>query len=119
MVLIEEISGSVVPLSITINRALFWVQIHNVPLHCMTKLIGEAIASQLGECIMVDSDEEGFCFGKFMWVQVNMDICRPLRWGIRIALATQDPFWVEFQHENYLISVSLVVSLASPKEIAH
>lgn len=79
LVLIEEVSGSVIPNSVSIDHALFWIQVHNVPLCCMTKSVGEAIGSHLGECIMVDSDEEGLCFGKFMRVRVRLDIRCPLR----------------------------------------
>ncbi|XP_060670423.1 probable LRR receptor-like serine/threonine-protein kinase At1g51860 [Ziziphus jujuba] len=52
----------------------------------MTKSIGEAISTHLGDCIMIDSDEEGLCLGKFMRVRVKLDVRRPLRRGMRLAL---------------------------------
>lgn len=74
LVLTKKVSASVIPHSVTIHKATFWIQIHNVPLHCMTKFVGEAIGSTLGECLMVEFDEEGLYFGKFMRVQVKLDI---------------------------------------------
>lgn len=48
----------------------------------------------------MDSDEDGLCFGKFMRVHVKLDMHHPLRWGIKIDLEHQQPFWVEFQYEK-------------------
>lgn len=62
--------------------------------------MGEAIGSQLGECVLVDSDEEGLCFGKFMLIHIKLDVRRPLRKGMKIVLNSQQQFWMEFQYEK-------------------
>nr|XP_048321271.1 uncharacterized protein LOC125419422 [Ziziphus jujuba var. spinosa] len=100
LVLIAEVSNSVLPRSVSIHKALFWVQIHNFPLPFMTKSIGEAIGSHLGNCILVDSAKRGSCLGKFMRVRVQLDITKPLRRGMKIALQHDDHIWVEIQYEK-------------------
>lgn len=55
----------------------------------MTKGLGEAIGSHLGECVAVDSDEEGLCFGEVMRLRIKLDIRRPLRRGMRVILGSQ------------------------------
>ncbi|XP_015894602.3 uncharacterized protein At4g02000-like [Ziziphus jujuba] len=100
LVLTEEISGSITPHSTNIHTAYFWIHVHNVPLQSMTKSTGEAIGSHLGECVMVNSDEEGLCFGKFMRVRIKLDIRRPLRTGMKVDLGDKHQFWVEFQYEK-------------------
>lgn len=100
LVLTEEISGSITPHSTNIHTAYFWIHVHNVPLQSMTKSTGEAIGSHLGECVMVNSDEEGLCFGKFMRVRIKLDIRRPLRRGTKVDLGDKHQFWVEFQYEK-------------------
>lgn len=41
---------------------------------------------------MVAYDEEGFYLGKFMRVRVKLDIHQQLYRGMRIVLASQEPF---------------------------
>lgn len=98
--LIDEVTDPVIPHSVSLHQAPFWIQIHNVPLQYMTKSIGEAISTHLGDCIMIDSDEEGLCLGKFMRVRVKLDVRRPLRRGMRLALNDHELVWVEFQYEK-------------------
>lgn len=46
--LIGDVSTTVIPHSIAIHMALFWIQIHNVPLQCMTKSFGQMVGLHLG-----------------------------------------------------------------------
>lgn len=66
----------------------------------MTTSFGEAIEAHLGDCIMVDSDENGLCLRKFVSVHVRLDIRRPLRRGMKLDLNDLDNVWVDFQYEK-------------------
>ncbi|KAK2639013.1 hypothetical protein Ddye_026808 [Dipteronia dyeriana] len=61
------------------NRVAFWVQIHNVPLFCMTKEIGVFLAKMVGEFREIDIGPPSECVGKYItiWVVINVD--EPLR----------------------------------------
>lgn len=52
------------------GKLAFWIQIHNVPLPFMTKVVVEAIKHQLGKLFLVDSDKGRCCWGKFLRIHV-------------------------------------------------
>ncbi|KAL5816057.1 hypothetical protein ACOSQ3_024435 [Xanthoceras sorbifolium] len=59
--------------------AEFWVQLHNVPLLCLTKDIGYFLGSQIGQVVEVDSTPSGDCLGKYLRMHVRIDIRKPLK----------------------------------------
>ncbi|KAK2634999.1 hypothetical protein Ddye_029791 [Dipteronia dyeriana] len=68
------------------TKATFWVQIHNVPLLCMAKKIGIFLGSINGEVREIDSDPSGECVGKFIKVQVLINVTQPLRRILRVDI---------------------------------
>ncbi|KAL5854858.1 hypothetical protein ACOSQ4_004660 [Xanthoceras sorbifolium] len=66
--------------------AEFWVQIHNVPLMCMSRDIGVMLGSKIGAVKEIDLGATGDCVGKFIRVRATIDISRPLKRGLRIQL---------------------------------
>ncbi|KAK3229197.1 hypothetical protein Dsin_001078 [Dipteronia sinensis] len=54
--------------SIQFHMAVLWLQIHQVPILCMTKKIGWFLGSKIGEVMEVDRGNEGETGGKFMQV---------------------------------------------------
>ncbi|KAH0983830.1 hypothetical protein GBA52_011007 [Prunus armeniaca] len=86
LVLLEKPNGNIVPSSMLLKFAKFWVQIHNVPLLGMTVQIGRQIGNCMGECIYVTQGQDGECMGRFLRVRVKMDITKPLKWGTKISL---------------------------------
>ncbi|KAK3198917.1 hypothetical protein Dsin_022332 [Dipteronia sinensis] len=62
----------------------FWVQIHCVPLVCMTKEIGRFLRGMVGEVMEVDVRKSGECSGKFLKVRVRIDVNIPLRRYLRV-----------------------------------
>ncbi|KAL5837191.1 hypothetical protein ACOSQ3_014360 [Xanthoceras sorbifolium] len=69
------------------DRVAFWIQIHNVPLLCMTKDIGAYLGGLIGEVQDVDLGASGDCLGKFLRVQVFVDANKPLKHLLRVDLA--------------------------------
>ncbi|KAK3204766.1 hypothetical protein Dsin_018812 [Dipteronia sinensis] len=61
------------------NRAEFWVQIHHVPLLCMSKEIGQFLGGMVGEVIEVDEEVSSDEGSKFLRVRVVVEIDNPLR----------------------------------------
>ncbi|KAH7566568.1 hypothetical protein JRO89_XS08G0190500 [Xanthoceras sorbifolium] len=55
----------------------FWIQIHNVPLICMTKNIGLFLGQSIGMVKDTDVGASGDCFGKFLRVRVSIDTLKP------------------------------------------
>ncbi|KAK0579501.1 hypothetical protein LWI29_027210 [Acer saccharum] len=64
--------------SLKFSQADFWVQIHQVPLLCMTREIGRFLGGMIGEVLEVDGGSSGDCVGKFMKVRVRVNIEKSL-----------------------------------------
>ena len=61
------------------ERVLFWVQVYDIPIRFMNKVVAEGICLGIGEVCLSDPYEmEG---GNFMRVRVVIDISKPLMRG--------------------------------------
>ncbi|XP_041025325.1 uncharacterized protein LOC121265703 [Juglans microcarpa x Juglans regia] len=61
----------------------FWIQIHNLPMFCMTKEKGRVIGESLGNLIDVDVPSDGIGWGEFLRVRVEIPLKRAVvrgRW---------------------------------------
>ncbi|TXG60388.1 hypothetical protein EZV62_014961 [Acer yangbiense] len=65
--------------SLKFCQADFWVQIHKIPILCMTKEIGRFLGGMIGEVLDIDGGNSGDCEGKFMRVRIRMDITKSLK----------------------------------------
>lgn len=54
----------------TFDRALFWIQMHNLPLYRMNTTTAEAIDKTLGTVEQVDASTTGECRGRFLRVRI-------------------------------------------------
>ncbi|KAK3212710.1 hypothetical protein Dsin_017416 [Dipteronia sinensis] len=72
--------------SIQFQLAEFWVQIHQVPILCMTKKIGWFLGSLIGEVADVDGGNASEARGKFMRVKVRIELDKPLMRCLRIDI---------------------------------
>ncbi|KAL5819940.1 hypothetical protein ACOSQ4_023782 [Xanthoceras sorbifolium] len=68
----------------------FWIQLYNLPLVCMNKEAGIYLGGLIGEVQEIDSGGSGDCLGKFIRVRVLIDINKPLRRGLRVAMGEND-----------------------------
>ncbi|TXG51048.1 hypothetical protein EZV62_023572 [Acer yangbiense] len=66
------------------NKVAFWVQIHNVPLICMTAEIGIFLRGMIGEVKDIDTGRSGDCVRKYIRVRVVVQVDRPLRRILRV-----------------------------------
>ena len=66
------------------DRASFWVQVYDIPIQFMNKIVAEGICSGIGEvCASESPTMEG---GDFLRVRVKIDILKPLSRGRKITL---------------------------------
>ncbi|KAL5768294.1 hypothetical protein ACOSQ2_015077 [Xanthoceras sorbifolium] len=68
------------------DRTLFWVQMFNLPLACMSREVGEVLGSLLGEVKEVDVGANGSCWGKCLRVRILIDITQPLQRGLQAVI---------------------------------
>jgi hypothetical protein len=76
-----------------------WIQIHDLPLICMTKVIGSKIGHSLGVQEAVDIIGEGVEWGSVMHIRVTINIQKPLERGRCLNIAGKAHL-VSFKYEN-------------------
>ncbi|KAK3220206.1 hypothetical protein Dsin_014176 [Dipteronia sinensis] len=84
LILLEEPSGKRGIENMVFNYSEFWVQIHRVPLLCMTKEIGHFLGSMVGVVKEIDVSASRECSCDFLRVTVVIDITKPLQWCLRV-----------------------------------
>ncbi|TXG49059.1 hypothetical protein EZV62_024934 [Acer yangbiense] len=73
-------------LSMNFNRVEFWVQIHNLPLLCMTEDIGIFLGKMIGEVSDIDLESCREGNGRFIRVRVVLAANEPLLRCLRVDL---------------------------------
>ncbi|KAL5815344.1 hypothetical protein ACOSQ4_025985 [Xanthoceras sorbifolium] len=91
LIVLEEPRGDGKFLEMEFNNVQFWVQLHNVPLVCMTKEIGWALGNKIGRVTDIDVGATGDCLGRFLRVRVVIDVSKPLSRYLRVCLLEGDP----------------------------
>ncbi|KAL5758730.1 hypothetical protein ACOSP7_021341 [Xanthoceras sorbifolium] len=74
---VSEVDFSLTPL---------WIQMHNLPLACMSKEAGIFLGNFVGSVVEVDTGSSGSYMGKYLRVRVEVDITKALRRGIRVLM---------------------------------
>lgn len=78
LIVLVEPSGKGDIENMNFSRSEFWVQIHCMPLLCMTTKIGWFLGNLVRDVSDVDVDINGDCSGKFLRLRVKIDVERPL-----------------------------------------
>ncbi|KAL5806119.1 hypothetical protein ACOSQ4_028852 [Xanthoceras sorbifolium] len=91
LIVLEEPLGDGKFLEMGFTNVQFWVQLHNVPLVCMTKEIGWALGNKIGRVTDIDVGATGDCLGRFLRVRVVIDVSKPLSRYLRVCLSEGDP----------------------------
>ena len=60
------------------DSVTFWIQLHNVPEHCLTQATGEVVGNTIGALVQVADPEDDGEGGEFLRVRVVVDIKKPL-----------------------------------------
>jgi hypothetical protein len=81
------------------SKALFWVQVHDMPLICMNRDIGYRIGESLGTVEEVDVTGDGMGWGRCLRIRVYLDLTRPLDKGRALHINGKS-VWVSFKYEK-------------------
>jgi len=76
-----------------------WVQVHDMPLTCMNRAVGNQIRGSLGSVLEVDVTGDGVGWGRFLRIQVVIDLTKPLDRG-RALIMQGKSLWVTFRYEK-------------------
>ncbi|KAK2661120.1 hypothetical protein Ddye_007653 [Dipteronia dyeriana] len=64
---------------LSFHKMVFWIQILNAPLLCMTREMGEFLGKIIGDFKDIGVGVTGECFRKYMRIKVAIDISKPLK----------------------------------------
>ncbi|TXG73942.1 hypothetical protein EZV62_002521 [Acer yangbiense] len=70
---------------LSFNFVEFWVQVHNIPIICMTGKIARLIFNSIGPVIDFPMETKNY-WGKFLRAKIRVDISKPLKRGVVIGL---------------------------------
>ncbi|KAL5538414.1 hypothetical protein UlMin_043108 [Ulmus minor] len=70
------------------SKAPFWVQLHNIPVFCMSKAVGSILGNMVGLVQEVECNQDELCLGTFIRVRVIIDISKPLKRILKVRLGT-------------------------------
>jgi hypothetical protein len=78
IIVLNEFNGRTPPTQMAFKQSPFWVQIHDMPLLCMTKGIAVKIGESMGRLVEVDLAGEGAGWGQCLRIRVEIDLAKPL-----------------------------------------
>jgi hypothetical protein len=99
IVVLNEFDGQCPPAQMTFTHSPIWIQVHDMPLLCMTKGIGMKIGASLGDLEDVDVAGEGVGWGRCLCLRVSIDLSKPLERGRALVIGGKSQ-WVSFKYEK-------------------
>lgn len=96
---LEFASPTLSPREIQFTSSPFWIRFLNVPLGYQTRQFAEILGAACGYFINLDtSTPVGWTY--FMRIKVVIDIRKPLRRGVKIAVGDNKTKWIVMQYER-------------------
>ena len=81
------------------KKAIFWVQVHDIPICFMTKMVAEGICDTIGEInksIGAMDDKSGHFIIAWVIIDISLPLCR----GRVVTLESGEKTWVSFKYER-------------------
>jgi hypothetical protein len=99
ILVLNEFDGQCLPAKMEFITSPFWIQVHDMPLICMTKGVGKKIGDSLGVLEDIDIAGDGAGWGRCLRIRVSIDLSRPLERGRMMNVGGQS-YWVIFKYEK-------------------
>ncbi|XP_059429026.1 uncharacterized protein LOC132162821 [Corylus avellana] len=99
ILVLNEFNGSTPPSQMAFTHSPFWVQIHDMPLLCMTKGVGTRIGESMGQLEHTDLAGDGVGWGRCLRIRVVIDLSKPLERGRALMLEGKS-HWVTCRYEK-------------------
>lgn len=99
LLILNEFDATTPPSQMDFSFSPIWLQIHDMPLGCMSKGVGFKIGGYLGkvEDVAISADDVGW--GKFLRVRVAINLYQPRERGRMLRLSKKS-CWVPFRYEK-------------------
>jgi hypothetical protein len=99
LLILNDFDGKTPPSKMDFSTTPMWVQIHDMPLGCMNRKIGNKIGSSIGvvEDIAIADDDVGW--GRSLRIRVAINLFQPLERSRKLNLSGNS-CWVPFKYEK-------------------
>lgn len=99
IMVLNDFDGQVPPSLMEFHQTPCWIQVHDMPLHCMSRAVGTKIGESLGVLEEVDVAGDGIGWGRYLRLRVRINIRKPLERGRNLLIGGKT-VWVSFKYEN-------------------
>ncbi|XP_059441720.1 uncharacterized protein At4g02000-like [Corylus avellana] len=99
ILVLKDFDGEIPPSQMDFSFSPIWIQVHDMPLLCMTKGVGSRIGESMGVLEDVDVAGDGEGWGRCLRIRVVIDITKPLERGRSLQLEGKH-VWVSFRYEK-------------------
>ena len=90
--------------TLSFDRTPFQIQIHGLPIRMQTKETAKKIAGSMGMTDQVDVGPRGFSMGKYLRVQLTIDISKPLCKGRVVCMGgTKKDGWIFVTNNSHFL----------------
>jgi hypothetical protein len=86
ILVLKELDVNIPPMHMDFSKALFWVQVHDMPLICMNREVGLRIGQSLSIVEDTNVAGDGVGWGRCLRLRVYIDISMPLERGHVLVL---------------------------------
>ncbi|KAL5575135.1 hypothetical protein UlMin_016834 [Ulmus minor] len=88
LLVLEEPTGVGDHSKMSFSNSPFWIQLHNIPVFCMSKTVGSILGNMVGTVQEVECNQDGLCLGTFIRVRAIIDISKPLKRILKVRLGS-------------------------------
>lgn len=88
------------PRNVDLNRMELWVQVHDLKLGFMSEKILSGIGNYVGKFVEGCSNNFNGVWRDYMRIRVSIDLRVPLKRRMKLKMAGDTWFWVNFKYEN-------------------
>lgn len=99
LMVLNEADGILLPFEMNFDFTPFWVRVNNIPLAKINAHAARAIGNALGECLDFEDDDPLALAWGFK-VRVNIDVRRPLRRAVKLAISRTESKKLPLQYER-------------------
>lgn len=100
LVLLGALGNEGVVIRVALLSAVFWVQIHGVPMCYHTPEVAEDISGEVGQLVEIGRGGGGDCVDRFLWVRVRMNVTLPLLRCTVVNFSGVGDITIDFKYER-------------------
>ncbi|CAH9081571.1 unnamed protein product [Cuscuta epithymum] len=89
-----------VPLSVPLNEAKFWVQVHDIPYDFMNLSVARRIGNFVGTFVNWEKPWYDKKWKPYMRVRACLDVGKPMKIGTTLRKGRGEGYWVDFKYEK-------------------